>query len=74
VSPLRVSDPIERAARLRSLRIAAAILCGPRARELVIALREAERDPEGIHRVDRLIDSLRPLDRRRLLSKWAQVL
>ena len=27
--PLEVTDPIERAARLRSLRIAARILCGP---------------------------------------------
>jgi len=67
---LAISDPIERAARLRSLRIAARILCGPRAHELEAALARAERDPSGeLPKIDKLIDALPPT-RRRLLSTW----
>jgi len=74
LTPLHIADPIERAARLRSLRLAARILCGPRARDLVVALAKAERDPTELLRVDRLIDELKPLDKRRLLSSWASTL
>ena len=67
--PLEVTDPIERAARLRSLRIAARILCGPQGRELELALARAERDPSGeLPKIDKLIDALPPIPRRRLLS------
>ena len=74
MSPLEVKDPIERAARLRSLRIATSILLGARGHDLVAALRRAERDPGELPHVDELIDLLRPLDRRRLLSSWGRTL
>ena len=72
---LAISDPIERAARLRSLRIAARILCGPRAHELEAALARAERDPSGeLPKIDGLIDALSATPRQRLLSTWARTL
>jgi hypothetical protein len=74
MSPLEVKDPIEMAARLRSLRIAASILLGARGHDLAAALAKADRDPSELPRVDELIDSLRPLDRRRLLSTWGRTL
>ncbi len=73
--PLEVTDPIQRAARLRSLRIAARILCGPRAQELEAALARAERDPSGeLPKIDKLIDALQPIPRWGLLSTWARTL
>jgi hypothetical protein len=71
---LAISDQVERVARLRSLRIAAAILLGARGHALQAALTKAERDPGELSHVDELIDSLRPLDRRRLLSTWGRML
>ena len=71
---LAISDQVERVARLRSLRIATDILLGGRGHDLAATLAKAERDPGKLPRVDELIDSLRPLDRRRLLSTWGRTL
>jgi hypothetical protein len=68
-----IADPAELRARLRSLRLAARILCGPRACDLERALADAERDPAAIVRAVALIERLAPLDRHReggLANLW----
>jgi hypothetical protein len=71
---LDIADPVERRARLRSLRLGARLICGSRGADLERALIEAERDPGGLPRVVALIDALTALDRRRLLSSWMRTL
>jgi hypothetical protein len=64
----------ERTARLRSLRLAARLLCGPRGVELERALHAAEHDPDALPRALALLDELQPLDRRRVLGSWGRTL
>lgn len=68
-----VAEP-ERRARLRSLRLAARLLCGPRGQELERALHAAEHDETALAPALVLLDALTPLDRRRVLGSWAQTL
>ena len=74
LSLLDIADDAERRARLRSLRLGVRVICGGRAPELERALAAAEHDRREIPRVERLLDGLRALDRRRLLATWAQTL
>ena len=72
---LAISDQVERVARLRSLRALARVLCGPQGRELELALARAERDTSGeLPKIDKLIDALPPIPRRRLLATWVKTL
>lgn len=65
----------ERLARLRSLRLAVRLLCGPAARELEQALSAAEQgDGESMDRALHLIEHLPALSRRRVLGSWASTL
>jgi hypothetical protein len=66
-------EPAERLARLRSLRVAARILCGTRAAELEAALATAEEHDADLAAALRQLDALPPLDRRRLLATWGPV-
>ena len=71
---LDIADEAERRARLRSLRLGARLLCGPRGAALEHALIQAERDPGEIPQVLALVDALTAIDKRRLLSSWARTL
>jgi hypothetical protein len=70
LAPFLETEPAERKARLRSLRLASRLICGPRGTELERALHRAEHDPSALPRAAKLIEGLQPLDRRRLLSSW----
>ena len=61
-------DAAELRARLRSMRLAARVLCGDRARALEAALHRAERDAAALVDVVVGIKALAPLDRRRVLA------
>jgi len=67
---LRV-PPGERLARLRSLRLAVALLVGPRGRRLEQALVDAEADESAIPAVVEGVEALLPLDRRSVLAALA---
>lgn len=67
-------DPAERRARLRSLRLAARLLCGPRGLQLERALGDAEHDEAALEPALALLDALGPIDRRRVLSSWGATL
>ena len=69
----KVEGP-ERIARLRGLRTAARLLCGPRGRQLERCLYEAERDAGAIPAAMACLEGLSPLDRRRLLTTFAATL
>ena len=69
-----VNDAAERRARLRSLRMASRLLCGPRGTELERALHAAERDPAALPRALVLLDAMPAIDRRRVLSSWGRTL
>ncbi len=58
--------PSERLARLRSLRMASRLLCGPRGR----ALERPALMPAALAQ----IDALEALDRRRMLAAWGRTL
>ena len=66
-------DAGERKARLRSLRLAAGLLCGRRASDLVAQLRTAEADECAIGRAAVEFDRLGSVDQRRFLSSYQRV-
>ena len=66
-------DLAERKARLRSLRLAAGLLCGRRASDLVAQLRTAEADEGAIDRAAVEFDRLGSVDQRRVLSSYQRV-
>jgi hypothetical protein len=70
LTSLFATEPAERKARLRSMRMATRVLCGERARQLELALQRAERDEAALPEVVQGIEALMPLDRRRILSSW----
>ena len=61
----------ERLARLRSLRVVARLLLGPRGVDLEKHLRDAETDRPALLRALDALDRLAPLDRRRVLASYA---
>ena len=65
-------EPAEQKAQLRSLRLAAKLLCGKRAAECCYRLLVAEVDthPETLGRAEAEFDRLAPVDRRRVLSAF----
>lgn len=67
-------DHAERLARLRSLRAIVRMRCGPRARLLDIALQDAERDDDQLAYAAAEFARLAPLDQRRVLATFAEVL
>jgi hypothetical protein len=69
-----VNDAAELRARLRTLRLAARLLCGPRGTALERALHDAEHDAAALPRALALLDDLTPLDRRRVLTAWGRTL
>lgn len=63
----------ERLARLRSLQMAARLICGPRADPLIVALRCAEADiPGALQNADAELAALPALDMRRVLASLAE--
>lgn len=70
LAPLFNVTAPERLARIRSLALAARLLCGQRARDLEQSLRAAERDADRLPEALAQIDALDALDRRRLLAAW----
>ena len=63
-------DPAERLARLRSLRMAARLLCGPRADALVACLKLAETDRDAMDAAAVELSRLPTLPMRHLLSAY----
>ncbi len=68
-------DPAERTARLRCLRLAVKLLVGPRGVETRHALLVAEIDPNAdtLAAAQVEFDRLSPLDRRRVLASYCEV-
>lgn len=64
-------EPGERIGRLRTLVAVVHLLVGARGRELVLALREAERDAGALPAALDALARLEPLDRRRALASYA---
>ena len=66
-------DAGERKARLRSLRLAAGLLCARRASDLVAQLRRAEREDEAVPMAAEEFGKLGSIDQRRVLSSYQRV-
>ena len=69
-------DPIERKARLRSLRALVKVLTGPRGEAVAFALLRAEisgEDPEMLAEAEAAFGRLGTVDRRRILSSLASL-
>lgn len=69
-------DPAERLARLRSLRALVRVLTGPPGKSVAIALRRAEivgHHPDILAAAEAEFDRLGSLDRRRILSSFAEL-
>lgn len=64
-------DHAERLARLRSMRAIVRLSTGPRGDHLAELLHRAERDPRALEPALVELDSLDPLDRRRILASFA---
>jgi hypothetical protein len=65
----------ERLARLRSLRLAVRLLCGPSARDLEMAIGAAETgNADALLEVLNLLRRLPALSRRRVLASWGGTL
>lgn len=65
--------PIERAARLRSLRAIVQLHCGPRGQAASRALHLAEENPDATGLAVGALERLDALDRRHVLASYAKV-
>ncbi|KQO49939.1 hypothetical protein [Methylobacterium sp. Leaf85] len=58
---------------MRSLRALSRVYAGPRALTLCQLLAQAETDPDALPPASRALNRLEPLDRRRILSSFANL-
>lgn len=64
-------SPAEQRARLRALRVLVWLYCGPRGRWVCDRLAEAEHDPAALIPAHFALNSLSPVDFRRVLGSYA---
>lgn len=64
-------SPAEQRARLRALRVLTYLYCGPRGRWVCARLAEAEHDPDALIPAHAALNSLSPVDLRRVLGSYA---